>query len=195
MKALQLNEIDKPFFGYRDISRVLNITPESARVSAHRYIQKGILVRVKPNIFVLADRWKNYSNENRFEVANILQVPSYISLTTALEYYGITTQIQRDYMESISIKRTTSKTVDNVIFRYTKLRENLYFAFEKRENFYIAKAEKAILDSFYLVSLGRYSLDIAAIDRSKIDGDKLDLLSAKFPDRTKKLLRNYGFIV
>ena len=194
VKILQLINIKKPFFGYQDIARVLNISPESARVSAHRYTKNGILVRIKPNIFVLAEKWKNHSVENRFEVANMIQVPSYISLTTALEYYGITTQIQRDFIESISIRRTTSKAVGTLTFQYSKLQENLYFAFEKRDNFYIAQPEKAILDAVYLLSLGRYSLDIPAISTSRIDRNQLQLLSGKFPDRTIKLLRKYGFI-
>ncbi len=194
MKVLELNNIEKIFFGFLDISKALGISPESARVTAHRYIKNGILVRIKPNIFVLAEKWKYFSIENRFEAANLLQVPSYVSLTTALEYYGNTTQIQRNYIECISIKRTLSKEIKKVTFRYSKLSEKLYFAFEKKDGFYIALPEKALLDSVYLTSLGRYSLDKAAISLTGINQEILTNISEVYPDKTKKMLRSYGFI-
>ena len=194
MKLLKLYNIEKPFFSFWDISRELGISPDSARVAAHRYIKNGILVRIKPNIFVLAERWKYFSVENRFEAANLLQVPSYVSLTSALEYYGNTTQIQRNYIECISIKRTLLKEIKEVTFRYSKLSEKLYCAFEKRDGFYIALPEKALLDSVYLTSLGRYSLDIPAISLTGINQEILTNISEIYPDRTKKMLRTYGFI-
>lgn len=194
MKILELNNIRKPFFHYLDISKALGISPQSARVTAHRYTKNSLLVRIKPNIFVLSEKWKNFSIENKFEVANLLQVPSYISLTTALEYYGITTQIQRNYIECISIKRSLSKEINEVTFRYSKLSSKLYFAFIKKDGFYIAQPEKALLDSIYLTSLRRYSLDISALSLNQINRKVLTDLSVFYPNGTKKMLREYGFI-
>ncbi len=127
-------------------------------------------------------------------MANLLQVPSYISLTTALEYYGITTQIQRNYIECISIKRSLSKEINEVTFRYSKLSSKLYFAFIKKDGFYIAQPEKALLDSIYLTSLRRYSLDISALSLNQINRKVLTDLSVFYPNGTKKMLREYGFI-
>jgi len=194
VKILRLNNIEKIFFGFLDISKILEISPESARVVAHRYVKNGVLIRIKPNIFVLAEKWKNFSIENRFESANLLQVPSYVSLTTALEYYGITTQIQRNYIECISIRRTLTKKIDEVTVRFSKLPEKLYFAFEKRDGYYIALPEKALIDAVYLSSLGRYSLDVSAISITGLKQKELTRLSKVFPAKTKKMLRSYGFI-
>lgn len=193
MKILELDKIEKTFFSHRDISRALGISDDSARVVAHRYVKKDILVRVKPNLFMLAEAWKHSAVEVRFRAANYLQVPSYISLTTALEYHGITTQMQRDYIESICTTRTLSRQIRDVTFRYTKLKPALYYGFEKRNDFYMAIPEKAILDAAYLASLGRYSLDVAALDKSKLDQNVLIELSGPFTDRTKQILRDYGF--
>lgn len=194
MKSLRLQNIKKTFFSFLDIANALGISPESARVSAHRYTKKGILVRIKPNIFILAEKWRNFSTENYFQVANLTQVPSYVSLTTALEYYGVTTQIQQNYVECISTKRTYSKEIEGFIFRYSKIYGGLYFGFEKRSGFYIASPEKALLDAIYLMSLGRYSLDIPSLNLSKLNTKEINGLSTVFPEKTKKLLRNYGFI-
>ena len=194
MKILNLNTIDKTFFGFRDISSALGIAHESARVVAHRYVKNGMLIRIKPNIFVLAEKWNSFGTHEKFQTANLLQVPSYISLTTALEYYEISTQIQRNYIECIAIKRTFAKIINGLTIRFSRISEALYFGFDKKNNVYIARPEKALLDSVYLTSLGRYSLDIAAISDNKFDKKILAQMVAAYPLRTKNLMRKYGFI-
>ena len=74
MKVLELNNIEKIFFGFLDISKVLGISPESARVVAHRYIKNGILIRIKPNIFVLTEKWKYFSIENQVYIVSCNRV-------------------------------------------------------------------------------------------------------------------------
>ncbi len=194
MKILKLNAIKKTFFGLQDISNVLGITYASSQVTAHRYVQNGMLIRIKPNIFVLAEKWNNFSLEEKYQTANLLQVPSYVSLTTALEYYEITTQIQRDYIECIAIRRTFIKNINGLIIRFSKVSDKLYFGFEKKNNMYIAQPEKALLDSLYLASFGRYSLDIVAISENKFDQKILSKMVQAYPLRTKNLMRKYGFL-
>jgi predicted transcriptional regulator of viral defense system len=194
VKILKLNTIEKKFFGFREIADALGINSASARVAAHRYVQMGVITRIKPNIFVLTERWKIFSSEEFFEAANLLQVPSYISLATALEYYELTTQIQQNFIECISLKRTVSKKIDESTFRYSKVSEKFYFGFEKRNNIFIAQPEKALIDSLYLASLGRYSIDIAAISLDRFNREILNKMLAVYPLRTKNMLWKYGFI-
>ena len=130
MKKSELAEIEKTFFGYLDISRVLGISPDSTRVVAHRFARKDILARIKPNLFMLVEKWKRSNAEICYKIANYIQVPSYISLTMALEYQGIATRMQKDYIESICTTRTLNRLIRDVTFRYTKLRPALYFGFK-----------------------------------------------------------------
>ena len=58
----------------------------------------------------------------------------------------------------------------------------------------IASPEKALLDAFYLISYGRYSLDISALDATKLDRKKIERLSRTFPLKTKNLLKKYGYL-
>jgi predicted transcriptional regulator of viral defense system len=194
VKILKLNTIEKNFFGFRDISNALGISHASARVVAHRYTKNGVLVRIKPDIFVLTEKWNNFTIEEKFQTANLLQVPSYVSLTTALEYYEITTQIQQNYIECVSIRRTFSKKINELTIRYSKVSEKLYFGFERKNNVYIAQPEKALIDAMYLASLGRYSLDIAAVSLNRFDQKVLPQMLEAYPLRTKNILRSYGFI-
>jgi predicted transcriptional regulator of viral defense system len=192
MKTSELSGINKLYFGYEDIARALGISRASARVSATRYAKQGYLVRVKRNLYVLRERWKAMGPEERFALANIVQVPSYVSLMSALDHYGITTQVQRGFVESVALKRTKEITVDGAIFRYTKIDERLYFGFRREQGFFIATPEKAFLDALYLMSMGRYSIDAASLDMNKLDKKALSRMAGKFPQRTRRMLKEHG---
>jgi len=194
MKLLDLHKIRKPYFGYEDISRIRDISPASARVIASRYVEHGLLVRIKKNLYVLREVWNAAGREEKFLLANLGQTPSYISLMTALDYYEITTQVQRDFFESVAVKRTKEIHVNGTLFRYSKVTENLYFGFKKEGDFFIATPEKAILDAFYLMSFGRYSMDISALDAAKLDKGEIKRLSTAFPLTTQKILKKYGYL-
>jgi len=193
MKFSELHTIRKLYFGYEEIARVLGISPASARVSASRYVRQGLLVRVKRNIYMLREVWNAAGRDEKFLLVNMGQTPSYISLMTALEYYEITTQLQRDYFESIAVKRTKEIHIDGSVFRYSKIAGNLYFGFKKENEFFIATPEKALMDAFYLMSYGRYSLDISALDSNKFDRNEMIRLSMEFPLKTKTMLEKYGY--
>lgn len=194
MRLNELFQIRKLYFGHEELARILGITHDSARVAASRYVRQGLLVRIKKNLYVLKDTWKNASLEEKFQIANIVQVPSYISFVTALEYYGLTTQVQRDFFESIALKRSKEILVQNTVFKYTKISRDLYFGFQRYKNFFIAKPEKALLDAFYMMSLGRYSLDLSAIELNRVDQEQLLDMSKLFPRQTQKVMQAYGYI-
>lgn len=194
MKLLELNKIRKFYFGYPDIARALGISEASAKVSASRYVKLGVLVRIKRNMYMLREVWNAAGREEKFVIVNLGQAPSYISLMTALDYYEITTQVQRDFYESIALKRTKEIRADDSLFRYSKISSALYFGFKKEKNFFIAIPEKALLDAFYLMSYGRYALDISAVDAEKLDREEIRRLSKKFPPKTKDMLKKYGYL-
>ena len=194
MKYAELKQIRKLYFGYEEITRIMNISPESARVSASRYVKQGFLVRLKRNLYVFRDTWALLSREEIFNLANVLQVPSYVSLMTALDYYQITTQMQREFIESIAVKRTRELEIQNTFFNYTKMKELLYFGFKKEKGFFIATPEKALLDACYLTSLKRYRFDTTSIDLTKVDTSSLKKMAKRFPKKTQELLEKHGYL-
>jgi len=194
MKAFELNRIRKLYFGYEDIARVRNISPTSAKVTASRYVRHGLLLRFKRNLYVLRQVWDNASQEDKFRLANLGQSPSYISLMTALDYYEITTQIQQDFFESIAVKRTKEIQVNGNAFRYSKINHALYFGFRKEKGFFIARPEKALLDAFYLMSYGRYALDLSAVNTDRLDSEAIRNLSLQYPLKTQMMLKKHGYI-
>ena len=191
MKALALRKIEKLYFGYEDIARILNISPESAKVAASRYVKAGILIRIKRNLYMLFEKWAAMSIEQKFTIANLIQVPSYISFMTALSYYEITTQLQQDYIESVALMRSRAVAIEKTFFEYTKIKPELYFGFKRIRGFFIARPEKAFVDALYLHSLGRRSIDISSLDLDKFDWPMILEISKSFPKRTQNLAQRY----
>jgi predicted transcriptional regulator of viral defense system len=194
MKLAELKNIKKFCFGYEDISWALGIKAASAKVTASRYVKQGILLRMKKNMYVFREAWNSAGREDKFRLANMGQVPSYISLMTALDYYEITTQVQRGFFESVAVKRSKEINLDGTVFRYVKLAADLYQEFKKKKDFFIATPEKALLDAFYLMSYGRYSFDLSSLDAEKLDRREIERLSHKFPLKTKNMLKKYGYL-
>jgi predicted transcriptional regulator of viral defense system len=194
MSIIRLRKIEKFCFGYEDISKALGISAGSAKVTASRYTKQGTLLRMKRNMYVLKEVWDTAGREDRFRLANMGQVPSYISLMTALDYHEVTTQMQRGFFESVAVRRSKEMGMDGSVFRYVKLAGNLYGAFRKENGFFIAIPEKALIDAFYLMSYGRYSLDLSSLDAAKFDRREIERLSRKFPLKTTKMLKRHGYL-
>lgn len=195
MKYFELKSLEeKIFFTSQDVAELLGIKQASALVLCTRYVKKGLFVRLKKDFYTTKEKWKRMIITEFFQVANFLQVPSYISLMTALSFYEVTTQVQRQYFEAISLKRTARYEIEGVIFNYYKLKKELYFDFIKKDNFFIATKEKAFLDAVYLYSFGKYTFDIASIDISALDLKRVKNLLKNYPIKTKRIIEKLCII-
>ena len=177
------------FFTVEDVARYFNITRASAHVLCSRQVKNGAFVRLRKDFNVLEERWSYFGRQDFFSVANYLQVPSYISCTTALAYYGLTTQAPRGWYESVALRRSIRYSAGDVTFYYFKLKKECYFGFDKIGPFFVAKREKAFLDACHLCAYGRYALDWSAIDMDRLDKANLETMMAPFPDRTRNMVK------
>ncbi|OIP39976.1 MAG: hypothetical protein AUK25_08865 [Desulfobacteraceae bacterium CG2_30_51_40] len=179
---------ERLFFTARDVAYIYNIALPSAHVLCSRYMKDGVFIRLKKDFYVLDSNLERYGEKDFFSIANMLQAPSYISLMTALCFYEITTQVQPNWYESISQRRSTQFDRNEFAFKYHRIKSELYFGFVRSDTFFIAEAEKALLDAAYLVSLNRYSLDWNSLDTKFLDISRLKDLMTPFPDRVKKII-------
>jgi len=179
----------KVYFSTADLVSILNIKPASAKVLATRYTRKGIFIRLKRDLYVLTQSWQNYTTEEFLEIANLIQVPSYISFMTALNYYEVTTQVQRNFFESAAQRRTISYDIRGTVFTYYKLKRQYYFDFSRKEDIFISTKEKAFTDAVYLYSFGKYKMDFDSLDLAKLDMQKIEKLIQIYPEKTIKIMR------
>ncbi|MCL4547183.1 MAG: hypothetical protein M1495_01275 [Bacteroidetes bacterium] len=195
MKALTLNNSPKPIISTTDIATILSIGKESAKVTAARYTQKGLLVRLKRDFYIPLNKFEKFTEKDFFRAANILQVPSYISLVSALSYYNISTQQMQNVYESIALKRTKNARVKNVEFNFFLVKKDFYNGFTLEDNFFIATPDKAFADIVYLTYLGKYRCDFTAINFKRLDKKKVSSYIQLTNKRTKlfwdKLCKTY----
>ena len=188
MDYKRLLEIEKLYFSHEDVADLLQIKRESAAVLCSRYVKKGLLARLKRDLYVRTEALAHLGTLDLYRIANLLQVPSYVSLMTALSFHGVTTQVQRGFAESVCMKRTKAFERGGITFRYLKVSPALYDGFVKDQGAFIASQEKALIDSIYLASMGRYTMDMASLDLGKIDRKKVIRLAANHPIKTQKFL-------
>jgi predicted transcriptional regulator of viral defense system len=191
MRYNDIKKINKLYFTYQDVAKILSITEDSARVLCSRYVKQKYLIRLKRNFYILEERWDNIAPNQRLELANILQVPSYISLMTALSFYEYTTQVQQKFIESISLYRTFTKDIEGVVFNYSRIKRDYYFGFSKKNNIFIASPEKAFIDSLYLNYLGKYNLDFSSLNLEKIDRKNCEKILKRYPYKFKIYYKRY----
>ncbi|MEW6068648.1 MAG: hypothetical protein AB1610_10210 [Nitrospirota bacterium] len=112
---------EKSYFSIEDLQDLLGIKYESARVLCSRYTKEGIFIRLKKDFYVLNEKWESFTRDDLFRISNILQVPSYISFMTALSFYEVATQVQRDFFESASLRRSVRFNIKGTAFKSTGL--------------------------------------------------------------------------
>ena len=174
-------------FCNKDLQNLLKLTPESARVIASRHTKDGFFIRLKRNSYVLNENWGHFSFEDFLKAANLILVPSYISFMTALSFYKLIPQGQQDFFESVSLSRSLKTTVNQVTFKYSKLCKKCYFGFIKKGDIFIASPEKALVDSVYLYSYGKYKVDFSSINVDTLDKNRLKGILKVFPENTRKI--------
>ena len=178
------------FFSSEDVAVLFGVTRASAQVFCSRQVKNGAFIRLKKDFYLLDERRPYLDRQDFFAIANHLQVPSYISCTTALVYHGVTTQAPQGWYESVALKRTIQYGAGGATFPYFKLRKDFYFGFTKIGPFFMAQKEKAFLDACHLSAYGRYAFDRAALDLDRLDKAVLETLMAPFPDRTRKRVKD-----
>ncbi len=190
MRVIDLNNSEKTILSIEDISRLLSISKESAKVTANRYVQGKQLIRLKRNFYITLTKFERLREEDCFKIANMLQVPSYISLTTALSYYNISTQQTQGIIESVALKRTINIAVEKLEFKFLLVKKDLYSDFISEKQFFIAIPEKALVDIIYLTSLGRYNCDFGAINFKKFNKQKMNFIIKRTNNKAKLFWKN-----
>ncbi|GAB4298047.1 MAG: hypothetical protein Kow0098_22870 [Ignavibacteriaceae bacterium] len=191
MRATELNKINKLIISLEDIAKKLSISKESAKVSANRYIKNGSLLKIKRDFYITPNNYEKLNEKELFQIANMIQVPSYISLTSALSYYNISTQQLQGIIESVTANKTNSFRLKEINFKFILVKKNLYKGFKLENEIFIAEPEKAFADALYLSALSRYNCDFDAINFDKLNKTAI---TAYIKDTNKKTIKFWDTI-
>jgi len=180
LKALQtLQASGKKVFTSADLQKILQTKSDTySYVVAGKLVKEGVLERVSKGY---------YNRPSDFEIANALYRPSYVSLDSALNYYGILVQSPQQ-ITSVTTKRVTSIKNGGKTFSFVQITPKYFSDYQIVDNFLIATPEKALVDMMFTVALGRASLSIEELNLQSIDKNKVNELASKIKN---KAFKNY----
>ncbi|MFQ6083486.1 MAG: hypothetical protein ACE5WD_09015 [Candidatus Aminicenantia bacterium] len=165
------------FFTLKTLRDILEIKKESTLFSViKRLLKSEILIKLEKDKYLLKGE-----KINDFALANFIYQPSYISFESALNFYGILSQFPYE-ITSATTKKTAKKIFQGRIFVYTKIKKELFFGYEKKENFIIAVPEKALLDQLYLSSKGFKRINLDEYDLEDLNISRLKNYLKKYPE-------------
>lgn len=188
MKFLELQKaLPVNIFTLLDVAKLFpNEKPLTLRIQLSRFAKRGLIRSIKRGLYAFDPQ-----KIDEFLLANFLYSPSYVSLESTLNYYGLIPDVPQAIT---SVSLTTSKKICSELgsFYYAKIRKELFFGFIKipasTPNFFInlARPEKALLDYFYLRKIK--SVKDLRLDLKDLDRRRYQKYAQNFPFWVQKIL-------
>jgi len=181
----KLKQKEISLFTATDFKKIFQIKKENTAYKIlERLTKKGIIKRLTKRKYLFT-----FLESDDFQIANFLYSPSYISLESALSFYGIITQFPYQ-ITSITPKKTKIIKTLGKEFSYSHIKPDFFFDYEKKEKFLIALPEKALFDYLYLCSKGLRSFEKDDFDFKIINKKKFfSILKKTRQEKLMKLLK------
>ena len=153
-------------FSTTDFQGISGMDYQAAAVKLTRYKDRGYLESPKRGVYYLSDQ-----APDDWELANYLYRPSYISLDTALSHYGLIPEVVY-VVTSVSTKATRELADARMVYKYFKLKREVFTGYRKEKGYLIAGMEKAVVDYVYFVAIGKRELNdrlnLTKVDKGEI---------------------------
>ncbi len=138
----------------------LTSNTKTLKVQISMWKKKGLIIPLRKGFYVLNKEDRKFE-PSLFYLANQIFIPSYVSLESALAYYGLIPEFVSQ-LTSITTRKTSKFKNELGIFSYQHLHTKCFTGFNnikesKELNALIANPEKAIVDFLYL-NLSRFDI-------------------------------------
>lgn len=166
LKFLKQNEM--LVFSIVEAENILQKGTNYVKLFLHRCVSRGVIGRATRGLYYLKE------GTNELEVASSVISDSYVSLISALSYYGLTTQIPRIVYVLSPIRHSIISDVFGYDIRFRQIRRDMIYGYSRKNSgrLSIADPEKAVVDIFYLNDVN--DLDEDSLDPpARIDIDLL----------------------
>ncbi len=161
--------------------------PGFNRNNLGRWVWQGYLVRLRQGYYAFPE----YRDSTDFTLyfANIIYKPSYISLHTALSFYGIIPETIPQ-ITSVTTLKTMRFSNDFGEYSYKNIKPEMMFGYDLREmeggrRIMFATPEKALIDMLYLYPFynTEHDLEELRLDESYMEENINSELLTEFSDR------------
>jgi len=126
---------------------------QAIRNQLSRWQKNGLLIKLRRGAYLLNKNDRKIT-PSRYFIANQLYAPSYISLESALSFYGLIPERVSD-TTSVCSKKTARFKNELGVFIYQQIKNEAFKGFKAVKgqdgaSFFIAEPEKAVVDFLYL---------------------------------------------
>ena len=172
---------DLPFIRARAVVTAAARNRQAMLNQLARWQKKGLLIQLKRGVYVL-NKSDRKVNPSRFFFANQLLWPSYVSLESALGYYGLIPEAVVD-VTSVTSKKTShfKNPLGEFIFQRVKpaaFRGYRSYKDEAGLDVFIAEPEKAVVDFLYL-NLRKFKTGANSVFKESYRFQNTELLSPR----------------
>mgnify|MGYP003974732883 CR=1 FL=1 len=162
-----------------------NIKPQIVRLQLTRWVNSGRIYQLRRGLYSLAPPYQKIQ-PHPFLVANRLQRASYVSLQSALAFFGLIPEIV-NIIVSVTAGRPERVDTPLGIFEFRHIKPNLLFGYQTvdlgGQNALVATPEKALLDLVYLQPGGessKYLQELRLQNLDRLDLDQMEKQSEVF---------------
>lgn len=150
----KLIKFKKSIYKISDLKKIFNLRNDNSTYHAIKRLKKdSVLHSLRNGVYCFEGRYPD-----DFLIANNLYSPSYISLETALNYYGILIQTPHQIFSITPLKRKYIKCIGKE-FIFCHISKDYFFDYIKEKDFLIATPEKALIDTILFNSVGKWITD------------------------------------
>ncbi len=133
-----------------------DVNPESVRLQLSRWTRSGRIYQLRRGLYAIAPPYQKVI-PHPFVVANLMQRASYVSLQSALAYYGLIPETVQATL-SVTVGRPEHRKTPLGIFEFRHIRRDLLRGYRMTElqsskpgqQALVATPEKSLLDLVYL---------------------------------------------
>lgn len=153
----KLTKVGLRVFNYREFRQVTGAGAVAAKFLLMRYVRRGLICRLKRGLYALKSRMPS-----QWGIANRLYKPSYVSLASALSYYGLIPESVYS-VTSVTTKSTREFKSDGMLYVYHTIKNSAFRGYRgveiSGETVLLAEKEKALADYLYFVFLKKERLN------------------------------------
>ncbi len=169
-----LNDNKMSVFSLSDAAKILHKPRPYTSLFIRRCMAKGLISRVENGLYYRS------RGTNEYMVASGIVSPSYVSMVSALAYYGLTTQIPNTVYVITTRKHGPIKNIMGFTIVFRTINKRMMFGYHKEAygNISMADPEKAVVDIFYFNDVNDLDED-ALKPPPRIDPDRLAAYAAR----------------
>lgn len=172
------------YFDKETLAQYMPLSDNSLYANIKRWLHQGHLIQLKKGLYVTQDYLRMQQDRNAYDefIANRLREPSYLSMETMLQKYGILAESVYGWT-SVTLKSRRIYQNKLGLFIYRSIKKTLFTGFESKTTggvrIYSATKAKALFDYLYFKLFRVRKFDVETLESFRLNLDEVSNIEFK----------------